>query len=59
MKTAGSGQWAVGSTKRAKSIAFGVLVVLLAALAVPVFAHGCHAGDHDDEPLAAPRDERR
>lgn len=24
-------------------------------LALPVFAHGCHTGDHDDEPSAAPQ----
>ena len=24
------------------------------SLVVPVFAHGCHAGDHDDEPAVAP-----
>jgi hypothetical protein len=29
-------------------------VVVLVAL--PIFAHGCHRGDHDDEPLVAPLD---
>ena len=28
-------------------------------LAVPIFAHGCHAGDHDDEPLFAPRSQNQ
>ena len=23
-------------------------------LALAIFAHGCHSGDHDDEPLFAP-----
>lgn len=22
---------------------------------IPLFAHGCHTGDHDDEPLFVPR----
>ena len=30
----------------------GLLAVV--ALAVPLLAHGCHAGDHDDEPVFAP-----
>jgi hypothetical protein len=25
-----------------------------ALLALAIFAHGCHSGDHDDEPLFAP-----
>ena len=32
------------------------VVVLL--LALPIFAHGCHTGDHDDEPLLVPVEER-
>jgi len=24
------------------------------ALGLPLFAHGCHTGDHDDEPQVAP-----
>jgi hypothetical protein len=27
---------------------------LLAVLVWPVFAHGCHTGDHDDELMIAP-----
>ena len=30
-------------------------LLALVALAVPLFAHGCHAGDHDDEPVFAPQ----
>jgi hypothetical protein len=30
----------------------GLLVV--AACAAPIFAHGCHRWDHDDEPAFAP-----
>ncbi|MBY0513320.1 MAG: hypothetical protein K2P78_05350 [Gemmataceae bacterium] len=41
-----------------RGFGFGVLVVLVAAVAAPVFAHGCHAGDHDDEPAAAPTEQR-
>lgn len=48
----------VPSKQSPRGLAYGVLLVLLAALAVPVFAHGCHAGDHDDEPLVVPNDER-
>jgi len=31
-----------------------VWLLLAVALALPVFAHGCHTGDHDDEPLLSP-----
>ena len=33
-----------------------LLIPLL--LAVPIFGHGCHRGDHDDEPVFAPPPER-
>ena len=33
---------------------FAVLFTIIAALAIPVFAHGCHAGDHDLEPSVVP-----
>lgn len=26
----------------------------IALLTLPIFAHGCHTGDHDDEPLFLP-----
>jgi hypothetical protein len=29
-------------------------VFVFLALVVPIFAHGCHGGDHDDEPAFAP-----
>jgi hypothetical protein len=29
-------------------------VLIPVVLAVPLFAHGCHTGDHDDEPVFAP-----
>jgi hypothetical protein len=29
-------------------------LLILVVLALPIFAHGCHSGDHDDEPLFAP-----
>ena len=28
-----------------------VWLLLAGLLALPIFAHGCHTGDHDDEPL--------
>lgn len=33
--------------------AVAAIVVIL-----PIFAHGCHRGDHDDEPLFVPMDHR-
>jgi hypothetical protein len=41
-----------------RGFAFATLFVFVAALALPVFAHGCHAGDHDDEPLFIPTEKR-
>lgn len=29
-------------------------LVIVVVLALPIFAHGCHAGDHDDEPVLFP-----
>ena len=69
MKTAG-GRWTAagprarvpgpgdaGAGPPAPAPAWSWLVVPFAAvlLALPIFAHGCHSGDHDDEPLFAPR----
>ena len=34
---------------------FGVAVALLT---LPILAHGCHRGDHDDEPAVFPADRR-
>jgi hypothetical protein len=37
-------------------------VYLLGAIALcvlPIFAHGCHRGDHDDEPTVMPVAEQR
>jgi hypothetical protein len=34
---------------------FGVAVALVT---LPILAHGCHRGDHDDEPAVAPADRR-
>ena len=31
-----------------------VWLLIPLVLAVPLFAHGCHMGDHDDEPALAP-----
>ncbi len=36
---------------RARSLAFALISLLCV---VPIFAHGCHRGDHDDEPLFQP-----
>lgn len=40
------------AARRAFARLLPVFVVL--SLAVPLFAHGCHRGDHDDEPSVAP-----
>lgn len=54
--TLGSGQWGVGSGKwagsRRRFPAAWLVVAFL--LAVPIFGHGCHRGDHDEEPLFVP-----
>ncbi len=46
------GQWSVvsrtGPTRLPGRLLFPVL------LALALFAHGCHTGDHDDEPAVAP-----
>lgn len=31
-----------------------LVVLVLALLALPIVAHGCHTGDHDDEPAFLP-----
>jgi hypothetical protein len=31
-----------------------VWLLIVVVLALPIFAHGCHAGDHDDEPALFP-----
>jgi hypothetical protein len=31
-----------------------VCLLMVIALALPIFAHGCHTGDHDDEPSLIP-----
>ena len=36
-----------------RAVWFAVLALLLT---LPIFAHGCHRGDHDDEPQFAPID---
>jgi len=30
----------------------------MAFAALPIFAHGCHRGDHDEEPLFVPVEQR-
>jgi hypothetical protein len=32
----------------------GLIGIVVAVLALPLFAHGCHTGDHDDEPAFHP-----
>ena len=39
-------------TREAASPVFLLGALVLCAL--PVFAHGCHRGDHDDEPAVVP-----
>jgi hypothetical protein len=34
---------------------FLTLVFVIALLTLPIFAHGCHTGDHDDEPVFVPQ----
>jgi hypothetical protein len=34
------------------------LAVLAMLLALPILGHGCHRGDHDDEPAVAPVESR-
>ncbi|HJZ59784.1 MAG TPA: hypothetical protein VKE74_32885 [Gemmataceae bacterium] len=46
----------MGRTEHGRGWAFAALLVLLASLAIPLFAHGCHTGDHDDEPLFVPQE---
>jgi hypothetical protein len=36
------------------ALLFAVVVMLLA---LPIVGHGCHRGDHDDEPVFAPMDQ--
>ncbi len=36
----------------------GFLFAAIAFAALPIFAHGCHRGDHDDEPLVTPVEQR-
>lgn len=31
-----------------------VWLLMAGMLTLPIFAHGCHTGDHDDEPLLIP-----
>ena len=38
---------------RAVWVAFAAML-----LALPIFAHGCHRGDHDDEPAFIPVEHR-
>ena len=66
----GSGQWAVGREEHTGiatrggdgqpppaplrlALLFAVVVMLLT---LPIFGHGCHRGDHDDEPAFVPTD---
>lgn len=43
-------------TRGAASPVFILGALVLCVL--PVFAHGCHRGDHDDEPAVAPVENR-
>ncbi len=40
------------------SLSPALILAAVAMLALPIFAHGCHRGDHDDEPLYAPVEQR-
>lgn len=44
----GGGGWGPGLSPAA--FLFATLLFLVG----PIFAHGCHTGDHDDEPAFAP-----
>ncbi|MBA4190173.1 MAG: hypothetical protein C0467_19485 [Planctomycetaceae bacterium] len=35
-----------------------LIFAAIAFLVLPIFAHGCHRGDHDDEPLFVPVEHR-
>jgi hypothetical protein len=35
-----------------------LLFAVVALVVLPIFAHGCHRGDHDDEPLVVPLDQQ-
>lgn len=57
MRTGVRGPWASNGTARTGlpgPVSWLFLVVLAALLAVPVFAHGCHGDDIDQEPATAP-----
>ena len=66
----GSGQWTVGSDELGEvatrggdgqpppapfrlALWFAVVAMLLT---LPILGHGCHRGDHDDEPVFVPMD---
>jgi hypothetical protein len=55
----GSGQTGLAATRSGaggvspparRALVFFVTAILL----IPIFAHGCHTGDHDDEPAFVP-----
>ncbi|MCE9561624.1 MAG: hypothetical protein K8U57_06175 [Planctomycetes bacterium] len=48
----------VRGDKETKSVSPSFLLVFITFLALPIFAHGCHRGDHDDEPLVVPIEHR-
>ncbi|WP_439626491.1 hypothetical protein [Gemmata sp.] len=53
IRSRGSG---IGKSVRCPSPACVLGAVALCVL--PVFAHGCHRGDHDDEPTVVPVESR-
>jgi thiamine monophosphate synthase len=58
--TGGTSRWTIGYEGRERPQAatrfHAALVVLIPVLlALFIFAHGCHVGDHDDEPSMVPR----
>ena len=59
-RAAGSGQRAAGSGRTDRAWRGWVVVLFVtAALLAPIFAHGCHGGDEDHEPLVTPRVEEK
>ena len=54
MKSGRDGRGPRGPARSPTPPARLIPLFVLLALVVPVFAHGCHGGDHDDEPAFVP-----
>jgi hypothetical protein len=56
----GSGQTGLAATRSGADGVFtppvrrALVFFVIALLTLPIFAHGCHTGDHDDEPAFVP-----